>query len=146
MTKPPPASADHVRRQMQGLSGGRDTGPERALRRELWHRGVRGYRIDRRLPLPGVRRRADITFIAKKVAVFVDGCFWHSCPDHGHTPKTNSSYWSEKFERNVRKDAETDRLANEEGWIVLRVWEHEDIARAADRVQEVVTKSESRRS
>lgn len=136
--KAPAATSVHVRRQMQQLAAGRDTRPERALRQELWRRGVRGYRIDRRLPLEGVRRRADITFVGRRIAVFVDGCFWHNCPAHGRSPKSNSDYWTAKLARNVEKDRETDRLAAESGWQVIRIWEHEDVHAAASLVEAAV--------
>lgn len=117
------------------MSAGRDTSPELAVRRELWHRGSRGYRVDRNLGLPGVRRRADIAFVGARLAVFIDGCFWHACPEHGSHPRSNRDYWSEKLSRNVRRDRETDRLAREEGWRVVRIWEHEDPVVAATRIE-----------
>lgn len=129
----------HVRRQMQDLAAGRDTGPELALRRELWGRGVRGYRVDRSLELPGVRRRADIVWVGRRIAVFIHGCYWHGCPEHGRIPKSNRGYWARKIARNRDRDAETERLAREEGWTVLTFWEHDDVQRAADLVEAVVT-------
>jgi len=101
----------------------RDTGPELAVRRLLHARGLR-YRVDRP-PLPGLRRRADIVFGPARLAVYIDGCFWHGCPLHGTSPRANSDYWEPKLRRNRERDADTDRLLAAAGWTVLRAWEHE---------------------
>lgn len=114
----------------------RDTKPELALRRELWRRGLR-YRVDRP-PIPGMRRRADLVFTRQRVAVFVDGCFWHRCPEHSTIPKANRAWWTEKLDRNVARDRDTDRRLRDTGWVVVRVWEHEPTAEAADRVERAV--------
>ena len=114
----------------------RDTGIELAIRRRVHATGLR-YRIDV-APLPGVRRRADILFRPARVAVFVDGCFWHCCPTHGTWPKSNARWWRDKLEANVRRDRDTDRRLSDAGWEVIRIWEHEDPAEAADRVVEAV--------
>ncbi len=116
--------------------GRRDTKPEMDLRRALWRNGLR-YRVDRS-PLKGMRRRADLVFGPAKVAVYVDGCFWHSCPDHATIPKNNRDWWIEKLEANVRRDRDTDRQLEEAGWLGIRVWEHEDIEEAAERVSAAV--------
>lgn len=114
----------------------RDTDPEVALRRILHSRGLR-YRLDR--PLPGLpRRRADITFVRQRVAVFVDGCFWHACPEHGTWPKRNDEWWAAKIRRNMERDRETDAHLQECGWTVIRIWEHECADEAADRVEGVI--------
>lgn len=114
----------------------RDTTAEINLRRVLHSRGLR-YRVDAAiLGLP--RRRADILFPRQKVAVFVDGCFWHSCPQHKTAPKNNAEWWATKLARNVQRDRETDAHLAAHGWVVLRIWEHEDPERAADRVEAVV--------
>jgi DNA mismatch endonuclease (patch repair protein) len=110
----------------------RDTGPELLLRSELHLRGLR-YFVHRR-PVPELRRTADIVFPRAKLAVFVDGCFWHGCPVHGNVPRTNEWYWPEKIERNVQRDAHTDRVLGEAGWKVIRIWEHTPVAEAADAV------------
>eukprot|EP01133_Synstelium_polycarpum_P019814 gene19814-23735_t len=102
----------------------RDTKPEIALRRELHRRGLR-YFVDR-APVKGVRRRADLVFPRRKVAVFVDGCFWHSCPQHATFPKNNAQWWTDKLAANVVRDRDTDARLAEQGWTVIRVWEHED--------------------
>jgi DNA mismatch endonuclease (patch repair protein) len=114
----------------------RDTDPEMELRRRLHAAGLR-YRVHTR-PLPGLRRTADVVFPRARVAVFVDGCFWHSCPDHGTAPLTNAQWWAAKLSRNVARDADTDRRLTEAGWLVVRVWEHEDPVVAADRVAKAV--------
>ena len=111
----------------------RDTAPELALRRALHARGLR-FRVD--APLPGMpRRRADILFSRSKVAVFVDGCFWHCCPEHATQPVTNADWWSKKLRSNMGRDRDTDRHLDTLGWISIRVWEHENVVEAADRVQ-----------
>src|SRR3954452_12887256 len=107
-------SSEAVSRQMSRL-GRRDTAPELALRRELHARGLR-YRVDR-APVLGVRSRADIVFGPAKVAVYVDGCFWHSCPLHATSPRANADFWAEKLARNRQRDRETDDLLRERGWL-----------------------------
>lgn len=114
----------------------RDTAAELALRSELHRRGFRFY-VDRP-PLRGLRRRADVVFPRRRVAVYVDGCFWHSCPVHATSPKANADWWRDKLEANRVRDRDTDRRLNEAGWSVVRVWEHEDALAAADRVAEIL--------
>lgn len=113
-----------------------NTQPELALRSELHSRGLR-FRVDR-AAIVGLRSRADIVFGPAKVAVYVDGCFWHSCPVHTTVPSTNTAWWVEKLAKNVSRDAETDRRLREAGWHVVRVWEHEDPRIAADWIEEIV--------
>lgn len=113
-----------------------DTDPERALRSRLHRLGLR-YRLHRR-PVAGLRRQADIVFTRARVAVFVDGCFWHQCPEHATRPKANGAWWAAKLAANVARDADTDRRLAEAGWHVVRVWEHEDVEAAAARVAAVV--------
>jgi DNA mismatch endonuclease (patch repair protein) len=115
----------------------RDTKPELALRSALHRAGMR-YRCDLRLDLPEGRVRPDIVFTRKKVAVFVDGCFWHVCPLHGSRPAVNQTYWSPKLARNVERDARNTKLLEESGWIVVRIWEHTSIDEALERVREAV--------
>jgi len=107
----------------------RDTSCEMAIRRELHAMGLR-YRVDHPLPFDR-RRRADILFTKAKVAVFVDGCFWHGCPEHGTLPKANESWWKEKIDANKRRDTDTVRQLELLDWTVLRFWEHEDPAASA---------------
>jgi DNA mismatch endonuclease (patch repair protein) len=116
----------------------RDTRPELALRSELHRRGLR-YRVDVR-PAAGLRCRADIVFGRKRVAVFVDGCFWHDCPEHGTSPRTNAPYWSAKIARNVERDRFNETELSAAGWTVIRVWEHESPVDAADRIVRALTK------
>lgn len=114
----------------------RDTAAELAIRREVWRRGLR-YRVDA-APIPGLRRRADLVFTKAHVAVYVDGCFWHRCPLHATSPKSNSEWWREKLDANVRRDRDTDRRLTEAGWNVIRIWEHEDAIAGADRIEAAV--------
>jgi len=101
-----------------------DTKPELALRRALHRMGYR-FRKDYRLDLAaGERVRPDIAFTARKVAVFVDGCFWHACPDHGSNPSVNQGYWAPKLLRNVERDRAADSALERAGWQVVRLWEH----------------------
>lgn len=118
---------------------GRDTGPELAVRRALHAMGLR-YRVDHPLPFDR-RRRADIAFTRAKVAVFIDGCFWHGCPEHRTTPRTNSRFWSEKLERNRARDLDTTERLAAAGWVVMRFWEHEDPRRVALQVGRAVSGS-----
>jgi DNA mismatch endonuclease (patch repair protein) len=115
----------------------RDTKPEIELRRRLHRLGYR-YRVN--CPLPGMpRRRADITFSARRVVVFVDGCFWHGCSEHGTSPRNNGVWWAEKLQKNVDRDRETDAYLRESGWTVVRIWEHEDPDAALIRVVGALT-------
>ncbi|GAA4808008.1 very short patch repair endonuclease [Actinomycetospora chlora] len=115
---------------------GRDTGPELALRRAVHALGLR-YRVNAR-PLKQVRRTADLVFSRAKVAVFLDGCFWHGCPEHHTVAVTNSGFWATKVETNRRRDRDTDERLREAGWLPLRVWEHEDPDEASQRVRAAV--------
>ena len=112
----------------------RDTAPELALRRELHVRGMR-YRTQVRVP-GNNRRRIDLAFTRARLAVYVDGCFWHGCPEHHHRPQTNPEWWDWKIAGNQARDRSTDAELLAAGWDVLRCWEHEDPVTAADRVQE----------
>jgi DNA mismatch endonuclease (patch repair protein) len=115
----------------------RDTPPEMRLRRELYSRGLR-YRVDAQ-PIPGLRRRADLVFPGVRVAVFVDGCFWHGCLLHMTWPQANAEWWRTKIERNCARDQDTDRRLTDAGWTVVRVWEHEHACAAADRVAQALS-------
>lgn len=119
---------------------GRDITPELAVRRLLHAAGLR-YRVDY-APLGG-RRRADIVFTRRRIAVFIDGCFWHGCPEHATAPKTNAGYWGPKLERNTVRDRETDASLLDAGWLVLRFWEHEPATAVADEILHVVGISSS---
>lgn len=115
---------------------GRDTGPEFALRSAVHALGLR-YRVNAR-PLKGVRRTADLVFSRARVAVFLDGCFWHGCPEHHTVAKTNGEFWARKVSDNRRRDRDTDAKLAEAGWRSVRVWEHEDPVAAAERVRAAV--------
>jgi len=132
---PSTAVSPGVRSRMQ-LQRTRDTAPELAVRRLLHARGLR-YHVDRP-PLPRMRRRADIVFPTARVAVYIDGCFWHGCPDHGNKPRSNDNYWTAKLAGNRARDTETDRLLTEAGWQVLRAWEHQEPASVAAAVEAIV--------
>jgi DNA mismatch endonuclease (patch repair protein) len=125
------AASHSVRASMQG-NRSRDTAPEKLLRKYLHERGVR-YRVSHR-PLRSLRRTADVAFPGVRVAVFVDGCFWHGCPDHCRWPATNEDFWRNKIEGNRTRDAETNRVLEESGWLPVRVWEHEDPSVAAEKI------------
>lgn len=129
------ASSAGVRAGMRG-NRGRDTRPELALRRAVHALGLR-YRVSAR-PIPAVRRTADLVFTRARVAVFLDGCFWHGCPEHHTVAVTNAEYWAEKVETNRRRDRDTDRRLHEAGWVSLRIWEHRDPGQAAAEVRAVV--------
>jgi DNA mismatch endonuclease (patch repair protein) len=119
----------------------RDTTPEVSIR-QLLH--AQGYRYRVAWPIPGMRRRTvDIAFTRARVAVLVDGCFWHSCPQHKTSPMANSEWWSEKLEKNRLRDAATTAHLESMGWSVLRIWEHE---RPADAVTRIVDLLSSRRA
>jgi DNA mismatch endonuclease, patch repair protein len=114
----------------------RDTGPEVALRKALYARGLR-FRIH--WPVPELPRRTiDIAFPGRRVAVFVDGCFWHGCDAHGSVPASNREWWNAKLAKNRARDADTDDHLRVAGWAVVRIWEHEDPVVVADRVETVV--------
>ncbi|MFD9303074.1 very short patch repair endonuclease [Streptomyces sp. NPDC060048] len=114
----------------------KNTGIEMTLRRALHASGLR-YRVHRR-PVMGVRREADLVFGPTRVAVFVDGCFWHGCPEHATWPRRNAEFWRVKIEGNRARDRDTDARLAEAGWLSLRVWEHERPEEAAARIAEVV--------
>ncbi|MGY1709109.1 very short patch repair endonuclease [Geodermatophilus sp. SYSU D00758] len=101
----------------------RDNGPEMAVRRLLWARGLR-YRVCFRIP--GQRRRTiDIAFVGARLAVYIDGCFWHGCPEHQHMPKANAGWWVQKMAMNQARDAAATAQLQDLGWTVMRFWEHE---------------------
>ncbi|KGM03841.1 very short patch repair endonuclease [Cellulomonas cellasea] len=110
----------------------RDTAAELAVRRELHKRGRR-YFVQRAV-LPG-RRRVDVVFPGPKIAVFIDGCFWHSCPQHATRPKANAEWWAEKLARNVARDRQSDADLAAAGWQVMRIWEHVPASAAADMIE-----------
>jgi DNA mismatch endonuclease, patch repair protein len=138
----PKASSSLVEKRMKNTPQ-RDTPKELALRRALHKRGLR-YLVDAS-PIRGLRRRADIVFRGPRVAVFVDGCFWHRCPTHGTMPASNSAWWSEKLSANVERDCDTNRRLEAAGWQVVRIWEHESMSEAVRRVEYAIRASRQHR-
>ena len=116
----------------------RDTAPEKALRSELHKRGLR-YRIDVK-PVKELNRRADIVFRSAKVAVFVDGCFWHGCLIHGTQAKANAEFWKNKIKQNQVRDEDTNKRLKKAGWRVIRVWEHENPEKASEKIYNIIMK------
>lgn len=134
----PGSSGVEVSRRMSRLRR-RDNERELSLRRALHAEGFR-FRVT--YPVPGLRRRTiDIAFTRRRVAVFLDGCFWHGCPSHGTDPRSNSAWWAQKIATNQARDRDTDRHLAELGWRVVRIWEHEDLGQAAARVRAAVVAS-----
>lgn len=136
MTNPRPSSPETGKRLARVKQTNKS--PEIALRQKLHARGLR-YRVQASL-LKRPIRTADIVFHAKKIAIFVDGCFWHGCPEHATWPKSNSAFWKDKILTNRARDQDTNRKFEEAGWTVLRVWEHEDPAKAADRIETLLNR------
>jgi DNA mismatch endonuclease (patch repair protein) len=124
------------RSEMMSRVRSKNTGIELSLRKSLWERGLR-YRIHYG------PESIDIAFPSEQIAVFIDGCFWHGCPKHGTTPKTNRDYWQKKIADNVRRDLRKKRTLSNNGWKVLRIWQHEleDIDRVADKITLLVRSS-----
>lgn len=136
----PASSSEAVSRSMRS-NRRRDTSPELHLRSALHARGWR-FRVDLAIPAGGGRPRPDLAFTRRRVAVFVDGCFWHCCPVHGRPPLSNGSYWGPKLARNTERDRlDTDRL-EEAGWIVVRLWEHVPLEIAVDAVESALIASD----
>jgi DNA mismatch endonuclease (patch repair protein) len=129
------ASSPEARARMQS-NRSRDTKPELALRSAVHALGLR-YRVSAK-PLAGLRRTADLVFPTAKVAVFLDGCFWHGCPEHHTVASANAKFWADKVSGNRARDRDTDARLDAEGWVSVRVWEHEDPVAAARRVEDVV--------
>lgn len=113
------------------------TKPEILLRKLLYHKGYR-YRLHYGI------HKIDVAFPSKKIAIFVDGCFWHQCPKHSHAPKSNRAYWIPKLERNVSRDKKKNRELKKQGWKVIRVWEHElkHPEKTLDKIKKLIEKEE----
>lgn len=125
------ASSPAVRRNMQA-NRGRDTGPEMAVRQILHRDGLR-YRVH--LPVPQLwRRTIDVAFPGRRIACFIDGCFWHMCPTHFVAPKSNPAFWVAKIGANRERDVQTEQSLTDQGWLVLRFWEHEQPETIAERI------------
>lgn len=130
---PPPVRPDRATSARFRRQPTKDTRPEMELRRALHTRGLR-FRVQ--VPVPGrSRRKIDLAFTRAKLAVLVDGCFWHGCPTHGEVPATNTAWWAAKLEANRARDLDTGRALQDAGWTVIRVWEHMPPEEAADIVE-----------
>ena len=138
MSRVSPSSHEASLRMARVRQKGTDA--ELLLRKALHSKGLR-YRLHVPL-LTRPRRVADIVFSSVRVAVFVDGCFWHGCPEHASWPKSNAQFWREKIETNRARDADTDRRLRASGWRVVRVWSHESAGDAADRIEDIVRAGE----
>ncbi len=135
MTASPVPSSDAARNRMKAVKQ-KDTLAEMRVRRLLHAMGLR-YRVDHvvsRKP----RRKADIAFLGPKVAVFIDGCYWHGCPKHGTSSKANAAFWKDKIETNKRRDADTNELLKKAGWVIIRAWEHEEPEKVASKIAKKV--------
>lgn len=136
----PGSSGAEVSRRMSRLRR-RDNERELSLRRTLHAEGLR-FRVT--YPVPQMRRRTiDIAFTRRRVAVFLDGCFWHGCPLHGTAPRSNGSWWAKKLAANQARDRDTDTHLRSLGWQVVRVWEHVDLEDAAARVRAAIAASQT---
>ena len=138
---PPPASSENARRVLSRTAR-RDTAPELALRRELHRLGLR-FLVDAAPAGTSRRRRADVVLRGARIAVLVHGCFWHRCPEHFHAPKANAEWWRLKLASVQRRDADTLRQLEAAGWLPVVVWEHEDMAPAALRLQRLADERRS---
>ncbi|MBZ3929108.1 hypothetical protein NB689_000024 [Xanthomonas sacchari] len=135
-----PSSSDVSRRMAKVRQTGTDA--ELALRQEMYRIGLR-YRINYEV-LKKPRRVADVAFPGRKIAVFVDGCFWHGCPEHATWPKRNADFWRQKIEANRRRDADTNARLQAKGWTALRFWSHESPVEAAKTVARMVAKADKK--
>ncbi|WP_407655876.1 very short patch repair endonuclease [Capillimicrobium parvum] len=134
-----PQPADEATSIRMRANRRRDTGPEVAVRSLLHRAGLRFF-VDRPLRLAdGLSVRPDISFPRSRTAVFIDGCFWHVCPEHGTRPRRNQEYWAPKLQRNVERDRRVDRALANAGWIVARYWEHQDPTTVARAITRLVT-------
>jgi len=135
--EPPAPTTPGTRAVMRGNKR-RDSSAERRLRSALHGAGLR-YRVDHPIRVPGARPiRPDVVFTRTRVAVFVDGCFWHGCPEHGTSPRANARYWAAKIELNQARDHRQEAALRGAGWEVVRIWEHEPPQAATDRVRALV--------
>jgi len=136
ITRPSPSSFAALKRMRAAKP--RDTAPEKALRSAIFRKGLR-FRVDAK-PIQEFNRKADIVFRTAKIAVFVDGCFWHGCPIHGTQAKANAEYWRNKIKQNQLRDLDTNEKLKRAGWKVVRVWEHENPEKAAEKILKLVMK------
>ncbi|MFG2818293.1 very short patch repair endonuclease [Kitasatospora sp. NPDC048365] len=143
-TSPSPAASSPSVAARMSRQASRDTAQELAVRRLLFGWGLR-YRVN--APVPGMpRRTVDILFRGPRVAVFLDGCFWHGCPEHATSPKANATWWRTKLDRNTARDLETTEHLTTDGWTVLRFWEHETADEVACKVRDSVRAKQSARA
>jgi len=133
----PAPSSEAALKRMQAARP-RDTAPEKALRSSLHNRGLR-FRVDQKI-IKELNRKADIVFRSAKVAVFVDGCFWHGCPVHGTQAKANAEFWKNKIKHNQARDLDTNVQLKKAGWSVVRVWEHEALEKVSQKIYSIVVK------
>lgn len=138
--KPPPSS-DAALKRMKAAKP-RDTAPEKALRSLLHKKGLR-FRVDEK-PIKELNRKADIVFRSAKIAVFVDGCFWHGCLLHGTQAKANAEFWENKIRQNKERDEDTNKRLNKAGWKVVRVWEHEEPEKISNKIYRIVRQRQSK--
>ncbi len=135
---PPPRPSSPTARKVM-LGNRSESGIERVVRSELHRRGLRFRK--HASPVPGLRCRPDIVFTKARVAVFVDGCFWHRCPIHGSSPKANASYWKPKLDANVARDRRNDAALADAGWSVLRFWAHQPVDEIVQAVVDMINLS-----
>ena len=136
MGETPKPSSEAARNRMRAAKS-RDTEAEMKVRRLLHSMGLR-YRVDY-LVLTKPRRKADIAFTRAKVAVFIDGCFWHGCPKHGTSAKANAEFWRNKIQTNKERDLDTNKRLKKEGWLIIRAWEHEEPEKVASKIASKVS-------
>ena len=132
-----PMTTDAAVRNVMRANRRRDTKPEVALRSALHRRGLR-FRNDASIVTDQGNVRVDVALTRHRLAIFVDGCFWHCCPEHGTRPRSNTEYWRPKLERNRQRDAASNGLLQGAGWRVVRVWEHQDAEEAADLIDRLI--------
>lgn len=140
--QPPQPSSEHARLTMRA-NRRRDTSVELEVRRRLHASGLR-YRVDFPADATDRRRRADIVFTRARIAVFIDGCFWHGCPEHYVEPKSNVAYWRPKIVSNRERDLRSTRSLTDAGWCVLRFWEHKDPEQVAAAIRSAVDDADSK--
>jgi DNA mismatch endonuclease (patch repair protein) len=133
----PAASTETIRQRMIAQRR-RDTAPELVYRRALFSLGLR-FRVD--YQIPPLRRRADIVFTRWRLVVFIDGCFWHSCPLHATVPKRHRDWWLTKLQANIARDRDTDSALQAAGWLVVRIWEHEPPEKGVPRVLDALSEA-----
>lgn len=138
MSRRPKASSEQVSRNMKKVRV-RDTGPELVIRRLLFSSGLR-FRVNYQPKFPDIGRASiDIAFPAKRLAIFIDGCFWHACPDHGELPKANREWWEKKFAENRERDARISEQLKKGGWCVLRFWAHESPEKVCMQIADILS-------